>query len=384
MKTTKMLRLASCLLVTTVLAACGIGGKVELIDSESKKQKLAAKPGYSGVWPDHNIKLCFTDLNVNNDKKLSDKEFNMAKEAITEGLRESWAASSAVSFSIGCTGNTLPIKLNWTKDDGQPQYGGACGYGPSTTCVVETKFPENYDHPDNYDDLNLYLLRLKGIAIHEVGHALGIPHEHQRADSTGETWEEPLCTNKQAAYDKAIIDISIYANDESDEAKKIIENAKNIIKNHEQIPSLEKLTPHDPFSIMNYCRNDNLVALGMYPDKDRAVAFPPLSYLDRLGIEMLYPVSFQPEIRGDLCFGKICREERLRFVTEWFARGALPSSFFTPRWQVRYTYNSTGQEASYVRLVSGVTSFPYGLTTRLVGAIAHSIGLLQTIHSMRQ
>ena len=62
--------------------------------------------------------------------------------------------------------------------------------GLGAWCIVEA------------NDLNW----VKPIPVHEVGHGLGLPHEHQRANAAGTSWEVPLCPNEKAIYDNETAD----------------------------------------------------------------------------------------------------------------------------------------------------------------------------------
>lgn len=223
-------------------------------------------------------------------------DFSAARTTIFAALQSTWQTASAVSFvnEGTCTGSydpqsTMKIRLiaDWdARGDCGGLRGASCNVGIRTSA------------------------RIADVAVHEVGHGLGFPHEHQRPSADG-GWEVALCSLEGAIYDQGR---ATFAADGGG----VVE-----IGNRMPLP-MHKLTPWDQQSIMNYCsRKDNNGA---------PIGGAVLTYYDRLGAEMLYPYSLTrlvvpaKAVAFATSAGRVIRADE-SLVTDWTARGALPDVY---------------------------------------------------------
>jgi hypothetical protein len=266
----------SCLSAITAMA-CSEGAAD--LDTGVAEEELSANDfDFLTIWPS-SIDVCFS-----NTAQYPQADYDAAKDIVMSALHETWEAYSSLQFhDIGdCVqwplSGTMRIRLTSSSGAGRCGQGGDCSVGMAD--------------PSSIAD----------VAVHEVGHALGVPHEHQRADATGTTWEQPLCAYEQNIYDTGNAD----------------QRANRVWK-----ASIEKLTLYDPLSIMHYCRTQN----------GRAAGDHHLTQLDALGIEMLYPPGLSAgvyESQNAACdMGCFEASDRLvtringKITTRWKARGGL-------------------------------------------------------------
>jgi hypothetical protein len=116
------------------------------------------------------LRLCFT-----RDSSLTVTEFTTIRDRVVTTLNNTWGNVPALDFVSSCTAPAMSITL--VKGGGS----GSCGLGNGASCTI---WGSASDLPD-----------VDGTAVHEVGHGLGLLHEHQRPDAG------TLCPFEQAILD---------------------------------------------------------------------------------------------------------------------------------------------------------------------------------------
>jgi hypothetical protein len=344
--------LAAGILAVMVSACEGLPEQAPADITESVEQPVAAYQfGTWNAWT-MPVDVCFTK---NTDPKCNcptpttcttctptDTQYTDLKALAMTGLQESWGLVPGISFvNRGeCTSSMtsyLHIKIAWG-----PGWGGACGVGVGTTCGLG-------GGTANDNDKKFY----KAIIGHEVGHGLGLAHEHQRVDADNCNKNiVDACNRCKTAFDAGktctaadwnlcaspnpAVTTAVYYAPGSDQYGKIGE----MLGNNAPVSTLERLTPYDPISIMNYCAGKN----GRDGLDDRPTAW------DLLGMEMIYPLNTTYRIGCKSgCFvtgtGAITRTDG-SVTTAWMERGALSITMIDPKTGQNVTSLSTSAIAA--------------------------------------
>jgi len=167
-------------LSTLLLVACG-GEAIEGMDDAASlgvNTEAATAFGLS-KWSRRPMpaKFC-TKLDnsqaTNKNFKLSLNTYNTIRWWVIDALQETWAQVPGVTFvDMGtCLEGSLDITIGLTAADPSVPYDdrhGHCGYGTGQ-CTVWS-----YDGDFSEDSKT----KIKGTVSHEVGHGLGLIHEHQ-------------------------------------------------------------------------------------------------------------------------------------------------------------------------------------------------------------
>lgn len=291
---------------------------------------LSAYPGTNWAANGYTVNFCFVNSGLAREKGVVRNAINSSWGA-SSGLHITWPANIGTDLcpqSPAGSGNVdrsyLPIYLRAASGPGdwggscQPGYGGRmsksdCGGSVACQCQFSTASFET--DPDAW---------LSNVSIHEIGHGLGLPHEHQRRDRPS--------------------DISSTCVDPNNASANWVSGG-----NYQILTDLVLLTRYDGLgSIMSYCRDW---------DQNGVWDTPPsaeLSDMDRLGIEMMYPKNYgrKPVLSG---FGDASGSQYIvrsdtatQLNVDWVVRGALTGSLRNVQWANASTVLSTSPNPSIV------------------------------------
>jgi hypothetical protein len=322
-------------LTTLLLSACG----GEAYDSREQATPLGvsseASTAYNlGSWSRRPMPARFCTKLDNSQSKyvLSLASYNVVRWWVIDALQATWGQVPGVTFVDNgtCLEGHLDVTVSIGAADPTLGYGdlhGLTGRGSGQTMMwaLDADFSAEAE------------ARTKAVAVHEVGHGLGLAHEHQMPGGTpcaSMQFKLAGCTSCQdgscpaADYNACFPDYPATMDPMQldPDAKKY---AIQYVHDTTPDPSARPLTSYDGLSIMDYCAGEN--------GRDELDWLP--TRLDLLGMELLYPDSrTYPLGCGTACFyagdGIIVRTGST-VTSGWTARGAVN-----------------------IHLVGGATSFP--------------------------
>lgn len=263
----------------------------------------------------------------------------------------------------------IPIKLDFSAS-GNTGGGTAGGKGGRYNDDPQVQIKLVYNNSrENFEAL----------AVHEVGHALTLIHEHGRSDWPGRAigvWDNPtMCvgnwnnpaqnTHRDAWHcDRRNNDDSVFNDPRG------YTNCCCSVYHPEQ-KNVFAVLPVDPASIMSPWNCDpNRRALT--PPSSNFPNYWELSYYDALGIEIIYPYSAVRSIRGRNGFvtqdGIVVRSDD-RLVSDWHFRGALTSLYkTTPVWG----YNGVTSTKNEINVTDFSTFGTYNISIRFQDVFSRS------------
>jgi hypothetical protein len=333
-----MRRFGCSLMAAVALTACGDAEHGQNLGNADPAREDVATIEQASAGYDSSVQLWPNVVNV----CLMNPNTPPADRAVMQAaLANSWQVNSGLTFNwlgdcpLGSTNpNVMPISYIMPQNGGQG--GGKCNPGrggariPAGECQAaagcQCYFIDYHflDSDPNFDGTRA----LSSIIIHEVGHGLGVPHEHQRADRpayVGNNGQGSVAGEPQRCPDPSA---ATCCPDQLNLTNKWTTN-DNFLK----LPNLKLLTLYDAkFSVMSYCRDVD--GNGLPGDVNGTSYF---SGQDALGIEMMYPKSFgrKPVMVGGFGDGAgsqyvVRSDTPVGLRVDWVARGAMPTMSASP------------------------------------------------------
>ena len=296
------------------LGGCyGVEAEERAEDVENIQSSLAASAGAT-LWDTQGsvVKICWTNTGLWD-----------AKGRIQIAVEAAWGGPSGLTFVWPSATNdpTCPRSDETVANEfmpifvvDTPSFGGVCNFGVGgrrpkegcggvmqCQCVIQTGTSSQYN--------------LEYAAMHEVGHGLGMIHEHKRADRPANI--QSTCT------------------DPNPDPNKWTNNDQYTIESPAILP-----TPYDGASVMNYCYDPDNDGLHGEVRVNVGNQYPEDSLLDKLGIEILYPFGLNRRPvaangigNGDGTMYIVRGDVPTKLQIDWVSRGAATAFFSSPRWR---------------------------------------------------
>jgi hypothetical protein len=272
------------------------------------EQGLAAIPN-TPLWDEAGgvVTICWTNTGL-----------STAKTRIREAVDSSWNAYSGLTFIWPSSANSTCPRSGDIVDSeympifvqDAPSFGGVCSFGfggrqdksvcggvMQCQCVINTA-----------SDSTEVAREVEYATIHEVGHGLGMIHEHQRVDRPS--------------------NIASTCTDPNPDPTKWTTNGNYTIIN----PAVLATKYDASSSMMSYCYDPDNDGVQGELRVNPGGGYPMLGPLDRLGMEMFYPFSFSRLPVASSGIGNAAGTEYVvrsdvatPLLTDWSDRGALSS-----------------------------------------------------------
>lgn len=304
--------------IASVCSHADTGEKNTLEVGEKQPLEAAAYP--LGDWSRRPMPLQICTEKNENNGSLSERVYSTWKTWVFDALAATWGRVPGISFkNVGeCSSATsVDMKITLIRGGGS----GTCGGGVGDCTVSGMSDASGTDGNVS----TIAEADLKRTTVHEVGHGLGLLHEHQMPG------RPPLCPFEQSVLDGctrcinnnpcAAADFNNCFLDSKTSSQTLTADQRNVaqsrINDRTVISNAPVLTTYDPMSIMNYCAGVNGRQAGDYQP----------TRLDLLGMEMLYPSDRTYPIGCDVnCFyssdGVIVRSDGA-ITSDWTARGSV-------------------------------------------------------------
>ncbi len=263
-------------------------------------------------WPLKNgqVQVCIRAPEDSN-LRLKQKDYDSFRKDAVTVLNETWGRAPGLSFNESCSpSDPSQIVLTLTNQAGW----GQCGSGKGAACTVGASATDP--------------VAFRRVLVHEVGHGLGLAHEHQTPTN------QPLCLREQVIYDGCLqcADGECSAQDYKDcfllgtAPSPVVKlpptgdysqaAAKDRQLQREPDYTARALTRYDPLSLMGYCQVD----FNGPGDSHNPTVF------DLLAVEMLYSADRNYGLGCDvgclLTKTGVVISSTGSLVSEWTGRGA--------------------------------------------------------------